>query len=166
VTTAITVRPAREEELDAAGEIVAGAYAGEPDMVGHDDYLATIRDARSRSRDAEVLVAVDAAGQLLGCVTYVPDPASRWAEVERPGEAGFRMLGVAGEARGRGVGTALVLACVERARAAGRSALAITTTPDRAPAQRLYLELGFRRAPERDLDPVPGVRLLAFVLPL
>ena len=162
----VLVRPARDDELDAAGEIVAQAYAGEPDMVGHDDYLEVIRDARSRTRDAEVLVAVDAHDRLLGCVTYVPGPESEWAEVERPGEAGFRMLGVAPEARGRGVGVALVLACAERARAAGRTAVAISTTPERAPAQRLYDRLGFRRDPERDFDPVPGVRLLAYVLPL
>jgi GNAT superfamily N-acetyltransferase len=163
---ALTVRPARDEELDAAGELVARAYAGEPDMVGHDDYLETIRNARARTRRAEVLVAVDETGRLLGSVTYVPDHTSPWAEVERPGEAGFRMLGVPAEARGRGVGTALVLACIDRARAAGRSAVAISTTAERAAAQRLYLELGFRRDPERDLDPVPGVRLHAFVLSL
>lgn len=162
----VTVRPARDEELDAAGEIVARAYAGEPDMVGHDDYLDVIRDARRRTREAEVLVATDDAGRLLGCVTYVPGPESEWAEVERPGEAGFRMLGVAPEARGRGVGVALVLACAERARAAGRTAVAISTTPQRTPARRLYERLGFRRDPERDLDPVPGVRLLAYVLDL
>jgi hypothetical protein len=33
-------------------------------------------------------------------------------------------------------------------------------------AQRLYAELGFRRLPERDWSPVPGVSLLAFTLGL
>jgi hypothetical protein len=31
-------------------------------------------------------------------------------------------------------------------------------------AHRLYAQLGFRRAPERDWSPKPGVHLLAFVL--
>ena len=39
-----------------------------------------------------------------GCVSYVRDHTSAFAEVEQPGEAGFRMLGVAAAARGRGVG--------------------------------------------------------------
>jgi hypothetical protein len=37
---------------------------------------------------------VAADGAILGCVTYVPDHRSLFAELEVPGEAGFRMLGV------------------------------------------------------------------------
>jgi hypothetical protein len=33
-------------------------------------------------------------------------------------------------------------------------------------AHRVYERLGFRRAPERDWSPVPGIELLAFVLAL
>lgn len=157
------VRPARPDELDAAGEVAARAYDVEPDMADHDDYLAAIRDARSRAAVAMILVAVDHAGTVLGSVTYVPDHRNPWSEIERPGEAGFRMLGVAPEAQGMGIGRALVEACVAAATQAGRSALAITTTPDRRAARHLYDELGFERDPERDFEPVPGVHLLAYV---
>jgi len=166
VTGDVVVRPAREDELDAAGELVARAYLTEPDMADAADYLAVIRDVRTRAREIEVLVAVASEGRLLGCVSFVRDHTSPWAEVERPGEAGFRMLGVAAEARGRGVGTALVMACVERARAAGCRAVAISTSADWAAARRLYERLGFVRDPDRDFEPVPGVRLVAYVLAL
>ena len=76
------------------------------------------------------------------------------------------MLGVAPDARGRGVGRALVEACVERARVAGRSAVAITTEAAWTDARRLYERHGFRRDPERDFEPVPGVFLVAYVLEL
>jgi hypothetical protein len=33
-------------------------------------------------------------------------------------------------------------------------------------AHRLYERLGFRRAPDRDFEPVPGILLWAYVLPL
>ena len=164
MSNGVLVRPARDDELDAAGELVAQAYLTQPNMADAEDYLAVVRDARARSGEVEVLVAVDTAGAILGSVSFVPDHTSRWAEVERPGEAGFRMLGVAPGARGRGVGAALVAACADRARAAGCRAVAISTERDWAAARRLYERLGFERDPERDFDPVPGVHLLAYVL--
>jgi ribosomal protein S18 acetylase RimI-like enzyme len=166
VSDGFLVRAARDDELDAAGELVAQAYLTQPGMADAEDYLSVIRDARSRVAEADVLVAVDTAGTVLGSVSFVADHTSRWAEVERPGEAGFRMLGVAPGAQGHGVGEALVMACVERARAAGSQAVAITTASDWTAARRLYERLGFERDPQRDFDPVPGVHLLAYVLPL
>jgi ribosomal protein S18 acetylase RimI-like enzyme len=169
--SAFTVREARDEELDAAGALVVEAYlAGgvlDPSNEGDMGYADHIRDARWRARHCPILVAVEeGSGTLLGCVTYVPGPGNRFAELEADGEAGFRMLGVSPRAQRRGVARALVAACVERARAAGRHGLAISTGPDMAPAHRLYEGLGFRRAPERDFEPAPGIRLVAFVLPL
>ena len=114
----VTVRLARDDELDAAGDLVVAAYRTHPDMEDSDGYLAHVRDVRGRATATDVLVAVDGDGRLLGCVSYVRDHTSAFAEVEQPGEAGFRMLGVAAAARGRGVGRALVEACLERARAA------------------------------------------------
>ncbi len=166
MTAGVEVRVAREDELDLAGEVVARAYLAQPGMDGHDDYLARIRDARSRAREAEILVAVDGVGAVVGCVTYVPGPDNPWAEVERPGEAGFRMLGVAPAATRRGVGRALVEACVARARANDCTAVAISTEAAWTAARRFYERLGFRRDPTRDLEPVPGIHLVAYVLAL
>jgi ribosomal protein S18 acetylase RimI-like enzyme len=114
-----------------------------------------------------VLVAVDeASDRVLGCVTYVPGPGTPLSELAGPDEAEFRMLGVAPDAQGRGVGEALVRACIARARAEGRVRLVLSTTDPMEAAQRLYARLGFRRAPSRDWEPVPGVRLIVYVLEL
>ncbi|HEX5827338.1 MAG TPA: GNAT family N-acetyltransferase [Candidatus Limnocylindrales bacterium] len=157
------VREARGDELDAAGAVVAAAY--EADYGGHHDgYLAEIRDARSRAVACPILVAVDGDGRIVGGVTYVPDHENPWAETEREGEAGFRMLGVDPAVRGRGIGEALVRACVTRARADGRRGLAITSSTEMLAAHRLYERLGFARDPARDFDPVPGVHLWTFVM--
>ena len=176
--TGITIREAREDELDAAGALVVRAYAGNGTPDGrhaqYAEYLDHVRDARGRSRHCPILVAVESGGDagadlggiLLGCVSYVPDAASPYAELEVDGEAGFRMLGVDPAAQGRGVGQALVEACISRARAAGRRGLAISTGPDMVAAHRLYERLGFRRAPARDFEPVPGIGLWAYVLVL
>jgi ribosomal protein S18 acetylase RimI-like enzyme len=52
---------------------------------------------------------------------------------------------VATEARGRGVGEALMRAAIEHARALGAKAVNLTSHPRREAANRLYLRLGFER---------------------
>lgn len=161
-TTGITVRPARAEELTAAGAVVRSAYEAD----GHGgSYLDVVADARDRSRDAEIVVAVDERAHVVGCVTFVL-PGSRWAELSRPGEAEFRMLGVPPQARGRGVGRALTQWCIDRARGHGAHRLLLRSLPSMTAAHRLYTGLGFRRQPDLDLTPVPGLLLLGFALPL
>ena len=164
----IAIREARPGELAAAGDVVVRAYralGGGGDA--HEAYLEHVRDAAGRARHCPVLVAVDeGTGEVLGSVTYVPGQGNAFAELAGEGEGEFRMLGVAPDAQGRGVGAALVRACIARARADGRRGIVISTTPVMHAAHRLYEHLGFRRAPERDWVPVPGVELWAYVLTL
>src|SRR5205085_1306382 len=70
------------------------------------------------------------------------------SEVEDPDAATIRMLGVSPGARGRGIGEALVRACVETARKSGQRRVRLDTRTSMASAQRLYERLGFRREPE------------------
>ncbi len=78
--------------------------------------------------------------------------------------AGFRMLATAPAAQGRGVGAALTLACVERARGERAPGIALHTTSLMPAAQRLYHRLGFERW--HDLDGSVGqkrpVQILGF----
>jgi hypothetical protein len=65
-----------------------------------DDYEERLTDARRRTREAQLLVAVDN-GQVLGTVTWCP-PTSPWRELAtRPDQAEFRMLSVAAAGRRR-----------------------------------------------------------------
>jgi ribosomal protein S18 acetylase RimI-like enzyme len=109
-------------------------------------------------------VAVDASDRVLGAVTYVDGPGNPWAELEREDEAGFRMLAVAPDAQGQGIGRLLAEAMVARARAAGRRGIAIYTRPSMAAAHRLYESLGFLRDPQRDWEFAPGQWLWAMAL--
>lgn len=76
------------------------------------------------------------------------------------------MLGVSSDARGRGVGRALVVACLDRARRDGARRVVLSTEPVSTTAHRLYEGLGFRREPALDWTPVPSVDLIACVLDL
>jgi GNAT superfamily N-acetyltransferase len=159
----IVVRPALPSEFGAAGEVVRAAYAA--DGVGHESYHRVLADARDRSRDADVAVAVTPTGTVLGCVTFAL-PGGRWAELSGPGEAEFRMLGVAPAGRGRGVGTSLVTWCVDRARADGAHRLVICSGKTMLAAHRIYARMGFTRRPDLDWSPIEGVQLIGFSLDL
>ncbi|MGW7350603.1 GNAT family N-acetyltransferase [Streptomyces sp. NPDC054784] len=159
-----TIRAARDGELDEVGGLTADVYLGDGLLTfgASDSYLARLRDARHRAAHSEVLVAVDrdAAGErLLGTVTFVGDGGA-YADIAVPGEGEFRMLAVRAEGRGRGVGEALVRACLARTRALGLARLVLSSQSRMTAAHRLYGRLGFRRAPERDWSPVPGMEAL------
>jgi GNAT superfamily N-acetyltransferase len=102
---------------------------------------------------------------VLGTVTFCPD-GSRYREIARADEAEFRMLAVRPDAQGRGIGRALTVACIERARAHGFRALVLSTPAGAAVPHRLYESMGFVRVPARDWSPVPGVDLIAYSLAL
>lgn len=163
----IVVREARPDEFEALGRVVVAAYREVGALAGDEGYAAELRDVAARAATAVVLAAVDADdGRPLGCATYVPGLASSLAEELGPGEASIRMLAVDPAATGRGAGTALASACVERARADGFHRVVLHSLPVMAGAQRIYERLGFRHAPERDWVPVPDIHLRCYVLEL
>ncbi|MEW6153785.1 MAG: GNAT family N-acetyltransferase [Actinomycetota bacterium] len=160
------VRPVRPSEHQAVADLTVSVYSEAMGGSLSPAYRARLADVASRAREAVVLVAVDRDERLLGSITYVPGPASGYAEFSAPDEAGVRMLVVAPEAQRQGVGTRLVQACADRARAEGRARISLHTTEALTGARRLYEHLGFRRAPERDRTPEPGVYLLGYLLEL
>ncbi|WP_327353526.1 GNAT family N-acetyltransferase [Streptomyces sp. NBC_01304] len=160
------IRQADPEEFPALGDLTVQAYLDDCLFPGPDyPYVMVLRDVAARAEGAETLVAVDEAGSLLGGVAFAL-AGSVQAQVSEPGEAEFRALAVAKAGRGRGVGAALVEACVQRARDAGCSGVRLSTAPDMRAAHRLYARLGFVRTPERDWSPVSDVTLLTYLLSL
>lgn len=150
------------DDLDALGRIVVDAYqalAGRPE---DPDYDVELADVAGRVANGVVLGAFDVDGTPLGCVTYVDDASSPYAEHLDDGEASFRMLAVDVDAQGRGIGEALVIACVERAEADGKAAVFFYSGDWMATAHRLYGRLGFTRVPERDWTDGLGLTLLGF----
>ena len=157
----LIIRPATEADLPAVGSVTVEAYRVDGYLDGTDDYADTLADAESRLREAELLVAVDDSGAVLGSVTVVL-PGTPYAEISQPGELEFRMLSVASSARGRGVGEALVRTVIDRARAADIAQVVLSSSEKMLAAHRLYERLGFTRLPERDWSPLPGVNLKAY----
>ena len=153
------VRRARPEDLEAVGEITVAAYAEFTD--GPDDsYIALLRDAPRRDREAELWVA-EVDGVVLGSVT-IALPGSPWREIGQDGEGEFRMLAVSPDARRMGVGDALARLVLDRFRELGFSSVVLSSLSSMSSAHRIYERLGYHRLPDRDWSPQPGVDLIAY----
>ncbi|QIS75779.1 GNAT family N-acetyltransferase [Streptomyces sp. DSM 40868] len=91
-----------------------------------------------RHRPEDFLVAEDG-GRLLGYVRLAhPTPLASNAHVLQ-----IQGFAVAGEARGRGVGRALIRAAVDRARERGARRLTLRVLGHNTPARSLYASEGF-----------------------
>ncbi|MGY1775372.1 GNAT family N-acetyltransferase [Geodermatophilus sp. SYSU D00804] len=154
----VTVDDAVPADWPAIAALTVGVYRDE--RLASDEYLPQLADVTGRASRSQLVVARDG-DRVVGAVALVLD--GDFGEItESPQEAAFRMLVVAPEARGRGVGELLVTECLRRARAAGKRRMLLSTDPVMAAAHRLYARLGFTRLPERDWAPRPGIDLLVY----
>ncbi|MCZ2838729.1 GNAT family N-acetyltransferase [Modestobacter sp. VKM Ac-2985] len=162
-SSAPVVGPAGPADFARIAELTVAAYAAED--LAPAEYLPQLADVAGRAEQSKLLVARDLDGGIVGSVALVL--SGDFGEVvESADEAAFRMLAVDTAARGRGIGAALVRACLDRARAAGKRRMVLSTGDQMAAAHRLYRQLGFTRLPERDWTPVPGVDLRVYSLDL
>lgn len=154
----VVIDRAVPEDFPRIAELTVGAYDAEG--LAPDEYRPVLADVAARAAHTELLVARDG-DRIVGSVALALDGV--YGEVLRSSdEAGFRMLAVDPTARGRGIGERLVIECIDRARAAGKRRMVMSTDARMHAAHRLYERLGFRRLPERDWSPLPGIALLVY----
>jgi ribosomal protein S18 acetylase RimI-like enzyme len=157
--TSKSVESARSEDYDRIGELTVAVYV--EGQLASDAYTPQLADVAGRASRSDLLVVRNADGLVVGSVALVL--GGDFAEVaESDDEAGFRMLVVDPAAQGQGIGERLVSACLDRARAAGKRRMVISTDPRMTSAHRLYERLGFTRLPERDWSPMPGIDLIVY----
>lgn len=145
----VTIREATPQDHEAITEILRVGYAGfGPDT----PYLRDVLDPSRWAHRATATLVADDDGDVVGVVAFALADSPLHEPVVPPmGDASFRFLSVAERARGRGVGRALVEACIERARWAGCCRLAIFSMGFMAAAHRLYDRLGFSRRADLDV---------------
>lgn len=162
------LRLALPHEADAVGALTVAGYDADAYLTLADgsydqQYADWLADGATRARDGVLMVAVDD-DILLGTVTWCP-PGSPFRELSTRDDQGeIRTLSVSPDARGRGVGSALVDWCIDEARATGLVEILLSTLPEMTPAHRLYESRGFVRRPELDWSPFPDVLLWGFSL--
>ena len=156
--TPFCIRQAQPHEYGPLGRLLVEVYArldGFPTPVEQPRYYALLADIGqfADKPQAQLLVATGADDALLGGVVYFADMAqygSGGAATGLTDTSGIRLLGVAPQARGMGVGRALTEACIQRARERGHAQVVLHTTAAMQVAWGMYERLGFRRAAELD----------------
>lgn len=164
----VRIRLVRPNELDAVARLTVEAYTNDYDL--SDGYRASLADVHDRARADEVWVAEDTAtGAILGTV-WTPREGARLSPVARDDELDFRLLAVAPDARGRGIGAALTSHVIGLGRIRGVKRVVMNSGSSMIAAHRLYEKLGFARLPEREerIEVEPGrfVDIVAFGLDL
>lgn len=98
----------------------------------------------------------------MGSVT-VAEPESSFSDVAHDGELEMRMLAVTPEARGAGVGSALVRDVLNIAYERGCQAVVMSTHEDMVDARRIYEQNGFVEISERNWVPPEGEELVVLM---
>ncbi|AMM50562.1 acetyltransferase [Rufibacter sp. DG15C] len=167
----VTIRPALPSEFKALGQLMVQVYSqldGFPkpeEQPAYYQLLANIGDFTQKP-GVELLVAISEQGDLAGGVVFFHDMqhyGSGGTATQEKNAAGFRLLAVGPDARGKGVGKLLTQACIQKTRDTGHRQLIIHSTKAMQTAWDMYEKLGFKRAEELDFMqgalPVFGFRL-------
>lgn len=155
--------PQDDQEWEQAIQLLKRVYVGDG-YTTHEHAKAFMRRELLEA-GGELLVARATGLPVIGTVLYL-FPNGPLAQVAREGEAEFRLLAVAHEAREQAIGAWLVAECIRRAEAEGAHAVVLWSQPTMLAAHRLYLRRGFVRTPERDQDDPRGFRRWVFRRPL
>ncbi|GAB4248629.1 MAG: GNAT family N-acetyltransferase [Ekhidna sp.] len=172
MSTDITIRDAYPNEFQSIGDLMVSVYSsldGFPSPKEQPDYyhfLQHIGDITEKS-NTRLLVAVDAVNALAGAVVYIGDMqhygSGGTATMEKDA-AGFRLLAVSPDFRGRKIGKVLTEKCISLASVSGLKHMIIHTTEAMQTAWGMYERMGFKRALDLDFEqkgfPVFGFRLV------
>ena len=168
------IREALSSEHLNLGEIMVDVYAKlsgfpKPDVMP--DYYDMLSDIGSQTQkpETQLLVAVSSENELLGGVVYIGDMAFYGASgkaKEVKNASGIRLLAVAPNARGLGIGKALTMACIDKALEKQQKQVVLHTTSSMKIAWGLYERLGFYRSPDLDFNRKGMLEVFGFRLDL
>ena|SRR5919199_3957377 len=164
----IVVREARPADDAVVGEILVAGYLTRyaqkmPEVVLTDRRKAELRDVATKRKEALVLV-VELDGEVVGTVA-VWRPGAPASEAWLPDACDLRHLAVHPSAQGRGLSKPLLDEAERRARLMGAKYVCLHVRRGNKGVAKLYMDRGYIRAPEGDLD-LPEVLLDAYYLPL
>ena len=163
----LSIREAVPEDYEELSRLITAAYQEFAESLGDEweGYRDDLADIARRAAQGCQLIA-ETGGRPVGTVTYYPPQddaaADEWWWWPKD-FAYLRALGVDPAARGLGVGRALTIACIERARADGAAGIALNTLSFMPAATALYEGLGFHQTGGNGTVEWAGGKLLSYI---
>jgi mycothiol synthase len=146
-TPALTYHPYRDGVIQPFQQTLLRTYRGTldcPELNGVRDVAEIIEGHEGQGmHDPERWWLAEEAGKPVGVLLT--------ADVPELGGWDLSYVGVVPEARGRGVGNALICKALHEARTAGESQLTLAVDARNQPARHLYERLGFEATEEREV---------------
>ena len=162
------IREALEKELPYIREQRVNAYVEHATRIPEGHWLA-LKHAILSEGDTlpgveRIVAEID--GEIAGSVVLFPAKIDAYdGNVEVLDYPEIRMLAVSPEMRGKGVASALVSECIQRAKARGYQSIGLHTGEFMETAMKLYARLGFERLPQLDFEPAnDGIIVKAYRL--
>ncbi|MCA0970710.1 GNAT family N-acetyltransferase [Halobacillus litoralis] len=160
------IREATQEELPFIRKQRVEAYSDHAASLP-DEHWQALKKAISSEADQQPgveLYVAELDGNIVGSVALFPAKTDAYeGYVDAVAYPELRVLAVSSEARGKGVGQALVQTCIDRAKAQGYDAIGLHTGEFMEQAMALYEKHGFKRQPEHDFEPAnDGIIVKAF----
>jgi len=162
----LSIREAVPEDYEELSRLITAAYQEFAESLGDEweGYRDDLADIARRAAQGCQLIA-ETGGRPVGTVTYYPPQgdaeAGEWWWWPKD-FAYLRALGVDPASRGGGVGRALTIACIERARADGAAGIALNTLSMMPAATALYEGLGFQQTGDGNVEWAGG-KLLSYI---
>lgn len=147
------IRDYQPQDAEQVNRIAVRAFQQfEENYSGWDDFIQGVGQMSTLSTTGEIIVAENE-GIAVGAVCYIgPHIKKSYFPTESPC---IRMLVVAPDARGLGIGRALTQECINRAKRDQAPHIGLHTSPVMNVALPLYLRMGFEKA--ADIEPIRGV---------
>ena len=161
------VRDAQADERDAIRQITLSAYAQYATIMTPSAWAGlrhALATALTIGGGAQRIVA-DRDGVVVGSVLLFPPSTNAYGGIAATAPwPEMRLLAVASDARGVGVGRLLIDECIRRTCVLGAEAIGLHTSPSMREAIRLYESFGFTRDPDLDIhiegaEPIQAYRL-------
>lgn len=149
-----TLRDFRATDAPLLNDVALAAFLQFKDQDSDWPAVANGVSKMSDLADSGEVIVAESDDQIIGGVVYVPGGKPKAAYFDQSWPI-IRMLVVAPEGRGRGIGRKLTEECIRRARRDGAPLIALHTTPIMTVAQPMYLRMGFE--PLRKSPPIFGV---------
>lgn len=157
----VSIRPYVLSDQDAINRVAIAAFSQyEPCYEDWGNFRAGIGRMANLADDADLFVA-ERSGRVVGGVAHV-GPHQPRSPIFPESWSLIRMLVVEPQERGHGIGSRLVIACLERALQAGAPMIGLHTSPIMQSALAMYTGIGFQR--DCELPPIKGVPYSRYVL--